>query len=194
MSWLGYELSPDVQRRRVALEKEECRTLSMLRPRTAEETYRWFGTFLGLLPPLALFGRVLWNSNLNSETQAWWVLFCVLMNLVCCLVGRRFGAILGGWAGDPRARTRTGFAFVIFVMAVAWSAVTGGLGGAVCFGIGAIFGILCAAPVALMAFPVFAILHRLLSHGGMIEARHLWPLACGIPLTIAALILSPWLR
>jgi hypothetical protein len=192
LSWLGRELDPEVQRRRLLREKEENRALSMRRPLTTEQAYRWFGTFLGLLPPFAMFERFL--ASTRGDDAFWVVVLCVEMNVVCCLVGRWFGGYLGRWAGDPRTRTRLGFALVVFVMAVAWSVVTGGLGGLLFFGIGAIFGVFCAAPVALAAFPVFAILHRLLSRGGMIEARHTWPLAFGIPLTIAALILSPWLK
>ncbi len=68
--------------------------------------------------------------------------------------------------------------------------VTGAAGGLVCFGFGALFGPFFAVPVALAAFPVFATFHRLLSRGGMIEARSLWPLAYGVPGVIAATILS----
>ena len=191
LNWLSFELSPDTERRRLVFEREERHTLSMLRPVAPEEAYRWFGTFLGLFPPFALFERIVVRSY---DEKMFWVALCVGMNVICCLVGRRFGAFLGRWAGDPRSRTWAGFAFVVFIMATAWSSVTGGVGGALCFGVGAIFGAFCAAPVAFAAFPVFAILHRLLSHGGMIEARQLWPLAFGVPLTIAAFILSPWLK
>ena len=165
----------------------------MLRPRTTEEAYRTFGTFLGLLPPLALFGRAILNSGLESETLAIWVALCAGMNALCCLTGRKFGGYLGRWAGDPRSHTRTGFALRVLFMALAWGVVTGAAGGALCFGFGAIFGVFCAVPVALAAFPAFAILHRLLSHGGMIEGRHVRPLALGVTMTIAAMILSPWL-
>ena len=163
----------------------------MRSPLTTEQAYRLFGTFLGLLPPFALFERIL--SGAGHERYRWVLLF-TLMNAVCCLVGRWFGGYLGRWAGNPRARTLVGLGLVVFVMAVAWSVVTGGMGGLLFFGIGGLFGVFCAAPVALAAFPVFAILHRHLSRGGMIEARQVWPLAFGIPLTIAALILSPWLK
>jgi hypothetical protein len=192
LSWLKQELDPKVQRRRLTWENEECRALSMQRPLTTEQAYRWFGTYLGLLPPLALFNRFF--ASTRGDDALWVVALCVAMNVVCCLVGRWFGGRLGRWAGNPRARTRTNFALLIFLMAVAWSAVTGSLGGVLFFGIGAIFGVFFAAPVAFVAFPVFAILHRLISRGGMIEARHTWPLAFGIPLTIAAMILSPWLK
>jgi hypothetical protein len=192
LSWLKAELDPKMQRRRLALAEEERRALSMHKPLTTEQAYRWFGTFLGLLPPLALFERFL--AGTRGDDALWVVALCVGMNVVCCLVGRWFGGRLGRWAGNPRPRSRAGFALVVFLMAVTWSVVTGGLGGVLFFGIGAIFGVLCALPVALAAFPAFAFLHRLISRGGMIEARHTWPLAFGIPLTIAAMIMSPWLK
>jgi len=191
LSWLKAEIDPEVQRRRLVLAEEERRVLSLQRPLTTEQAYRWFGTFLGLLPPLALFERFL--AGTRGDDALWVVALCVGMNVVCCLVGRWFGGRLGRWAGNPRPRSRAGFALVVFLMAVTWSVVTGGLGGVLFFGIGAIFGVLCALPVALAAFPAFAFLHRLISRGGMIEARHTWPLAFGIPLTIAAMIMSPWL-
>ena len=191
LSRLGHELSPEVQRRRLGLEREERRALSMLEPTTTEEAYRWFGTFLGLFPPFAIFNRSFLSTY---DAHVLWVALLVAMNVVCCLVGRRFGAFLGRWVGDPRSHSRLGFPFFVFIMAIAWSVVTGGLGGALFFGIGAIFGPFFAAPVALVAFPVFSILHRLLSHGGMIEERQVWPLVFGVPLTITAMILSPWIQ
>ena len=76
------------------------------------------------------------------------------------------------------------------VAAFVWGAVTGAAGGALFFGIGAIFGVICALAVALPSFMVFTTFHRLLARGGMIDARHLRPLAWGVALTIAALILG----
>lgn len=192
MSWLGHEVDPDVQRRRLALEQEEGRALAMRRPLTTEQAYRLFGTFLGLIPPLAIFERTL--AKAHGDEAFWLSLLCVVMNMICCLVGRWFGAHLGRRVGDPRRHSRTAFVFVVFILAFSWSAVTGSAGGVLVFGIGAFFGVFCAAPVAFAGFPAFAILHRLISRGGMIEARHAWPLAFGIPLTIAALISSPWLK
>ncbi|MCA1555820.1 MAG: hypothetical protein LC747_03925 [Acidobacteria bacterium] len=34
-------------------------------------------------------------------------------------------------------------------------------------------------------------LRLIMARGGMIDARHFWPLACGVVFTITALILSP---
>src|SRR5688572_1787331 len=192
LSWLRFELAPETARRRLALEVEERKSLSMLRPLSTEEAYRWFGTFLGLFPPAALFSRFLLNARLN-DGELFYVAFCVAMNVACCAVGRKFGGFLGRKAGDPRSRPWVEFAFLPVFMALLWGVVTGGIGGAIFFVFGAFFGALIAVAVALAAFPAFALFHRLLSHGGMIEERQVWPLAFGVPLTIAATILSPWI-
>ncbi len=192
LNWLRFELAPQTAHRRLTLEAEERRTLSMLQPLSTEEAYRWFGTFLGLFPPAAIFSRFLMNTRLN-DTELIYVAFCLAMNVACCAIGRKFGGFLGRKAGDPRSRPWFEFALCPVFMALLWGIVTGGLGGAIFFGVGAIFGALIAVPIALAAFPAFAVLHRLLSHGGMIEERHVWPLAFGVPLTIAAMILSPWI-
>lgn len=174
----------------------------MLRPLSTEEAYRWFGTFLGLFPPFALFMRILgdavgdWASGgfpLDGKTLLWGLLF-LSMNVLCCVVGRKFGGFLGRKAGDPRARGVAGTLLVALLYGLCWGVVTGAAGGAVGFLVGAVVGVFVAVPVALAAFPVFALLHRLLSHGGMIEEHHVWPLAFGVPLTVAAMIMSPWIR
>ena len=174
----------------------------MLQPLPTDEAYRWFGTFLGLFPPFALFSRIV-GSAVGDHTSKGlpslagvlqWVLLFLLMNAVCCLVGRKFGGFLGRKLGDPRAHGVPASIFVSLLYGLFWGVVTGAAGGAVGFLIGAFVGVFVAVPVALAAFPVFAALHRLLSHGGMIEERHVWPLAFGIPLTIAAMILSPWIN
>ena len=89
-----------------------------------------------------------------------------------------------------------GFAFDIYellmlpLIGAAWGAVAGFAGGLVFFGLGAIAGLICAVPVGIIAFTLFAPLHRLLARGGMIDARHFWPLACGVTMIISALILG----
>ena len=202
LSWLNFELAPETERRRLVLEVEERRMFSMLRPLSTEETYRWFGTFLGLLPPFALFTRMFlgivgdraWGELPNADSVIFWGFLFLLMNVVCCIVGRKFGGFLGRKAGDPRARGVPGTLLVALLYGLFWGVVTGAAGGAVGVLIGAVVGVFVAVPVALAAFPVFALLQRLLSHGGMIEERHVWPLAFGVPLTMAALIMSPWIR
>jgi len=199
LNWLRTEIARyEGQRKPWRLSHAE-RALAIRKPLTTEEAYAWFGTLLGLFPPFALFARILGHAFHKgtsidfplADGALYWGLLFLAMNAVCCLVGRKFGALLGRRAGDPRAWSWPYYVFSSLVMAVAWAIVTGAAGGAVALIIGAVFGVACAVPVALAAFPAFAVLHRLLSHGGMIEEHDLWPLAFGVPLTIAALILSP---
>ena len=201
LNWLRVEIARyEGQRKPWRLSHEE-RALAIRNPLTTEEAFAWFGTFLGLFPPFAIFGRILGvalhegasRNHPMADGALYWGLLFLAMNAVCCLVGRKFGAYLGRRVGDPRAWSWPFYVFSSLVMAVAWAVVTGAAGGAVALIIGAVFGVVCAVPVALAAFPVFAVLHRLLSHGGMIEKHDLWPLAFGVSLTIAALILSPTL-
>jgi hypothetical protein len=194
--WLRAEIARDEARGKLWRDEEE-RAQSMLDPRTPEEAYAWFGTYLGLLPPFALFASGLaraftrdsYGGSQATDALLFWGLFCLAMNSVCCLVGRKFGARLGRRMGDPRRWSWPATFFCSMLMGAMWAVVTGGAGGAVGFGVGAIFGIVYAMPVALVAFPVFAVLHRALSHGGMIEERQLWPLALGIPFFVAVLII-----
>jgi len=190
--WLKDEIARDEARRKPSHIAEEWRALRSAKlgqPLTTEEAYAWFGTFLGLFPPFAFFGHT--HGRLATEDAAlFWLLLFLSMNAVCCLVGRKFGAHLGRTIGDVRARSWPVFIIVSLLEGIAWGGITGGAGGAIGFGIGAFFGAACAIPVALAAFPVFAALHRMLSHDGMIEQRQLWPLALGVPVVVAALILG----
>jgi hypothetical protein len=189
IDWLKREVARAESGVELAREAESLRALAMAEPISTQEAFAWFGTFLGLFPPFAIFTRLLIDSNLRNGAL-YWSFLLVLMNLVCCAVGRKFGRMLGRMWGDPRARSWAGHIPLSLLMGLAWAVVTGGLGGAVGFGIGAVFGVVCAIPVALAAFPLFALLHRIQSHGGMIEERDLWPLAFGIPLTAAAMIMT----
>jgi hypothetical protein len=189
IAWLKGEVARAESHVMAAREAESLRALAMAEPISTEEAFAWFGTFLGLFPPFAIFTLMLVKGTFNNGALYWAFLF-VLMNLICCVVGRKFGRALGRMWGDPRARSWVEHIPLSILIGLAWAVVTGGLGGAVAFGIGAIFGVVCAAPVALAAFPLFALLHRIQSHGGMIEERDLWPLAFGIPLTAAAMIMT----
>lgn len=195
MSWLKAELeraaNPRLEARR---ERARLQALSQLDPQNRREAYRLFGAFLGLLPPAAIFWRMFGDEVLRDGGEVGWFLLLLAMNVVCCLVGRVIGGKLASFGHreqpDFGARAWLRVLAASLVVAVAWAAVTGGAGGALLLGIGAVFGAIIATPVALVAFPVFAALHRLLAPGGMIEQRRLWPLALGIPSVIAAAILG----
>jgi hypothetical protein len=173
------------------LEEEEM--LLMHRPVSTEKAYALFGLLLGTLPPAAIFWRMLgqhlwikWPFILGSGL----FLLLLLMNATCCFVGKWMGARVSRWLDDKYGDSWTWKFFMALTAGICWGIVTGAAGGLPAFGIGAIFGALCAVPVGMLAFPTFALLHRLLARGGMIDARHFWPLACGVVMIITALILG----
>jgi hypothetical protein len=167
--------------------REEQEAQLMRRPLTTQQAFARFGLLLGTLPPAAIFIRLtaLWHSG-----EIFPLIF-IPMLLVCAFVGLWRGAHVGRTFDESERGSWWRTIFDALEDAFIWAAATGAMGGAIFFGIGAIFGFVCAIPIALVAFALFAPLHRLLARGGMIDARHLLPLAWGINLTIATLILSP---
>lgn len=192
LDWLKAELTRERGARALAkLDRETALALSMDEARTGAEAYALLGLLLGLLPPAAMFGRFLTSFNLRDKQEFGVLAACVVMNLICCAVGRAMGLWAGRKVGDPRSRTWYEHLPFALLLGLLWGVVTGAAGGVIVFGIGALPGMMLAVPVALAGFALFAPLHRQLSHGGMIEARHLRPLALGVAGAIAALILSP---
>jgi hypothetical protein len=168
--------------------REEEEALMMRRPLTNERAFARFGFLLGALPPAAIFCRIMFALG----GKMWGMLFFfVPMLFICAFLGRRMGARAGRGFDESERGSWWRTIFDALEDAFVWAAATGAAGGALMFGIGALFGFISALPVALVAFLVFAPLHRLLARDGMIDARHFYPLAWGINLTIAALILSP---
>lgn len=162
----------------------------MRRPESAQRAWALFGLMLGLFPPAAIFIKVFgYGLGFRGEsTLLFWV--CLLMNFTCAGVGYVMGSALGRSVETLERGTWTKMLILSPFVGAAWGAVTGGSGGLIFVGIGAIFGILFAVPIGALAFLMFAALHRPLARGGKIEARHLWPLASGITLVAAALVLG----
>lgn len=159
----------------------------MRRPVSTERAFARFGLLLGLLPPAAIFIRL---ALLFHFAAAFCLIFIPTL-LVCALLGRMTGANVGRTFDESERGSWIRTIIDALEDAFIWAVATGAAGGAIFFGVGAIFGLVCALPVAMLAFALFAPLHRLLARDGMIDARHLAPLAWGINLTISALILSP---
>ena len=165
--------------------------LLMRRPLPSQRAYAQFGMLLGALPPAIIFARIFgYGFTQSSGGGAFLFILCLIMNIVCCLAGRSMGAKLGRTLDTMERQSWSRMILMLPLIGTAWGSITGGAGGLVFFGLGAIFGAACAVPVGMLAFTLFTPLHRLLARGGMIDARHFWPLACGVTMTISALILG----
>jgi hypothetical protein len=149
---------------------------------------------LGALPPAAIFIQLLGQGLrdlriFDSDAVSLLFLFAV-MNVVCCLVGWCVGSGLAHAALKAEHGSWLKMVLTMPLIGTAWGGMTGLAGGFLFFGIGAFVGAAFAIPIGAVAFLVFALFHRLLERGGMIETRHFLPLACGITTVIAALIMG----
>ena len=166
--------------------------LLMARPLSAQRAYELLGMLLGTLPPSIIFIRMFGYGfqNWYGGSNALMFILCLAMNVVCCFVGRAVGSMLGRTMDDMERWSWSKMLLMLPFIGATWGGIAGAAGGAVFFGFGAIFGFAFAIPVGMIAFTLFAPLHRLLARGGMIDARHFWPLACGVTMMISAMILG----
>jgi hypothetical protein len=172
--------------------REEFEALSMRDPQTTAQSYRMLGMLLGAFAPAAYFSRMgnYGLPTIDHPGNPVLVFFFILMNAICILVGLNIGTVVGKRMEKMARASWTKLILYSLLMALFWAAVTGAAGGAIIFVVGGIFGIFFALPVALAAFPAFAIAHRLLERGHLIERKHLLPVAFGISLAISAFILG----
>ncbi len=198
LRWLETAIATAEQHdQRFRCAREEVELLSMRRPLSPERAYALFGLLLGALPPAAIVLRIALLSQRGGSSLTdlfFLLLFGLPMTALCAMVGRLMGRKLA--PALAKAERRHWLTSLLYSVAAgfAWACATGAAGGAVVFLFGALYGLVCALPFGLAGFLLFTICHRLLVRGGMIDARHFWPIACGITLSCAALILSPtWL-
>lgn len=172
--------------------REEEQMLLMSHPLEARRAYALFGLLLGLLPPAVIFAHAVGYGFAPGPFRDGVFIFfmCLAMNAVCGLAGRAMGVALSRTLEDMTRWSWNKMLLMLPLIGAAWGAVSGAAGGLVFFGIGALFGLVCAIPVGILAFTLFTPLHRLLARGGMIDARHFWPLACGVTMIVSALILG----
>ncbi len=196
LSWLL--TANDLQRRRRNMfrdEAEEEQMLLMRRPISVERAFALFGLALGTIVPAAIFARMFGYGLINPATPDYVVntglfMLCLMMNLVCALAGYAMGSTISRTGLKlERSSWIQMLCFLPFLGAF-WGLITGLTGGVFFFGIGGIIGPLFAIPVGIVGFTILCILHRLLERGGMIELRHMMPIAMGLAMTMAALVLG----
>lgn len=165
----------------------------MSRPLPVQRVYELLGLMLGAIPPAVIFAKlfgygVVNNHGLGSGLGAGLFFLCLMMNLVCSLVGFLMGRGLSRAAMIAERSSRSQMMIVLALLGLSWGIITGIAGGIFFFGFGAIGGIVFAVPIGIVSFLVFGTLHRWLERGEMIETRHFLPLATGITAAISMLI------
>lgn len=161
----------------------------MRHPLDISKTFSYFGLMLGAFSPAAIFAKFLFESSARKDE--FWVLgFILVMNIMTAFVGYISGKVIGRIVGKSETYSWLKMILLMPFVGILWGIMAGGAGGAIVFLIGAFFGAAFGAMVGAAAIPVFAIFHRLLKKGEMIEFRHFLPLAFGITFTICAFILG----
>lgn len=155
----------------------------------ARRAFGLFGLMLGLFPPAAIFIRMFgYGAGRNASLMLFIV--CLLMNVACAAAGYGMGLALSRSVERAERRSLSVMMLLVPFIGMAWGAVTGFAGGLIFAGIGAFFGAVFAMPIGALSFTLFTPLHQALARGGMIDARHFWPLASGATLFAAALVLG----
>ena len=168
---------------------EEEEMLLMRHPIPTQKAFARFGLLLGTFPPVAIFSKLF--GTMPGAYFPWNLLpllFCMLV--VCVITGRGLGSKLSRMVIAVERDSWVLMLIESLMIGFIWALATGAAGGFLAYGIGALFGAAFAIPVGTLAFGLFVPLHRLLARGGMIDARHFWPLACGVVTIITALILG----
>lgn len=163
----------------------------MRNPMDAEKTFARYGVMLGTFPPAAIFARYLMEARVNDGPE-FFVIGCILAIVVLLsgIVGYFSGKLVGRTMRKVESRSWSAMILATPFIGILWGMVAGAAGGIVIFIIGAFFGAILGGMVGAVALPAFAILHRIVKRGDLIEQRHFLPLAFGVTLTICSFILG----
>ena len=171
-------------------EREWLEAEAMRRPVNTEKAYSYLGLMLGTLPPASLFIRVAIGSRVLQSDGAWFVIVLLFVNAASAAAGFFSGKFIGRAARQIETYRWWAMLAVAPLLGILWGMIAGGAGGLIIFLIGAFFGALIGGIVGAVALPIFAVFHRVLKRGDVIEYSHFLPLALGITLTICSFILG----
>jgi hypothetical protein len=162
----------------------------MRNPLTANKAYAYFGLMLGTFPPAAIFMRYIVESRVLVTDDAWIIAVLLIVNVVTAVVGYFSGKLIGrivssvetlGWSG-----------MILLLPFIGLSGESWPAGPAVLSSLSSVRSSepLSAALSGAAALPAFTVFHRLLQRGDQIEAKHFYPLALGVTLSICSFILG----
>jgi hypothetical protein len=162
----------------------------MKTPLTLEKTFAYFGLLLGTFPPAAFFIRLVADSGMLNSDGAWLLGVFFIVNLISAVVGYFSGKFIARSVRELEKFSWLAMLTIAPFVGMVWGIIAGGAGGVIIFVFGAVFGALLGSLVGGAALPIFAVFHRLLKKGEMIELKHFLPLAFGITFTICSFILG----
>jgi hypothetical protein len=170
--------------------REELEARTMVRPITSPDAYALFGLFLGTFPPAAITIKVFAGSGVFAQPDVIFLALFTIANFVTAGAGFVTGKLVGKAMLDVDKLPWPSYLPLLPLIGLIWGAVSGGVGGVFILVLGALAGAAIGGITAAAAFPAFAILHRVLARGNLIERRHLFPISMGIAITVAAFIIG----
>lgn len=186
---LNKELSEIANERALYRNEDERLRASMMKsPVKTQKAVAYFGAMLGLFPPCAIFSKAIVTGGASLELSA--VLMLTLVNIICAVTGYYSGKMIGKSLVSLEKLSWSKMLFAAPFLGILWGLMTGAAGGLPVFIIGAFFGAFIAAMVGAAALPAFAIFHRLMKKGDVIEEKHFFPIAFGLTAIITAFILG----
>lgn len=177
------------RKREYSTEKEKFESELMKRPLNTEKAFSYFGLMLGIFPPATLFTRFVIESRMLSD-GAWFIGILLIMNAVTAVVGFFAGKWIGRMVASVERLNWPEMLVLLPFIGFLWGMIAGGAGGFIIFVVGAIFGGVIGGIVGAAALPFFAVFHRLLKRGDLMEAKHFVPIAFAITFSICSFILS----
>lgn len=171
-------------------EREKTEAAMLKNPLTEKQAFAYFGLLLGIFPPAAIFARILTDAGSLHGDDYWMIGVMAIVNLISAIVGYFSGKLIGRIVASLEKSSWTKMLLALPFIGILWGIMAGGAGGIIIFVVGAIFGAMLGAAVGSVALPMFAIFHRLLKTGDVIDRRQFLPLAFGITLIISAFILG----
>lgn len=182
----------EIAKKRAAFrsDREEFEAAAMKRPLTAEKAFAYLGLTLGSLGPFSIFFNIVLNANGFDPGFGLAIGLFLIANTATAAMGFWTGKIVGRAIVSLRSRAWPAFVALSLLLGIAWGGISGGFGGFFLFIIGGFFGAIIGAMAGSVVLPVFAITHRLLASGNLIEMKHFLPLAFGTVLTVCAFILG----
>lgn len=165
-------------------EQERFEAEMMKHPLSLDQTFAYFGLILGIFTPAAIFLRV----AINGRVEEWVFGIMLIINLITAVVGYFTGKLVAKMVRSVENSSWTLMLLTLPIFGIIWGIMTGGAGGIIVFIFGAFFGAFFGAIVGGVALPLFAVFHRLMKKGEMIETKHFFPLAFGVTLVICGFI------
>lgn len=171
-------------------EQEKIEATLMKDGLNTKQAFAYFGLLLGTFVPAAMFTRFLIDARGLRVEDLWILGIVAIVNIITAVVGYFSGKIIARSVSEVEGFSWGMMLLITPFIGLVWGIMAGGAGGIIIFFVGAFFGAFLGGAVGSVALPAFALLHRLMKKGDLIDMRHFLPIAFGITFVICGFILG----